>query len=68
CFVCITAHWITETWEYKKIVLDFVRVVERFGLQQKILAITTNNASNVKSMAKLLQQHTEDASNGWYAM
>lgn len=79
--MCITAHWLTETWEYKEIVFGFeplqgshtakalmdcfVQVVERFGLQQRVLAITTDNASNVKSMAKLLQMHTEDTSNGW---
>lgn len=79
--MCVTAHWLTETWEYKEIVLGFeplqgshmakalmdcfVQVVEWFSLQQWVLAITTNNASNVKSMVKLLQMHTEDTSNGW---
>ncbi|KAF9149829.1 hypothetical protein DFQ26_001821, partial [Actinomortierella ambigua] len=36
----------------------FIRVIERHGLQKKILAITSDNGSNVKSMLRLLQDHT----------
>jgi hypothetical protein len=81
CFVCITAHWISQTWEYKEIVLGFehilgshtgealkdifVEVMERYGLQRKILAITTDNASNVKKMMSLLQGHTKNNPDEW---
>lgn len=75
CFVCVTGHWLSETWEYKEIVLGFehllgshtgealkdvfVAVMRRYDLQRKILAISTDNASNMASMLSLLQDHTK---------
>ena len=80
-FVGITAHWISETWEYKEVLLGFehltgshtgealkdcfVQVMERYGLQRKILAITTDNASNVTSMMQCLETHTLNNPQEW---
>ncbi|GBC48644.2 zinc finger BED domain-containing protein RICESLEEPER 2-like [Rhizophagus irregularis DAOM 181602=DAOM 197198] len=61
-FLDITAHWISDEWELKNILLDFVKLegshsgknikefflksLKDFGIMTKILSITTDNASN----------------------
>ncbi|GBC36498.1 zinc finger BED domain-containing protein RICESLEEPER 2-like [Rhizophagus irregularis DAOM 181602=DAOM 197198] len=61
-FLGITAHWISDEWELKNILLDFVKLegshsgknikefflksLKDFGIMTKILGITTDNASN----------------------
>jgi len=81
-FVCVTAHWISNTWAFREIVLGFepltgkhtsqalldvfISVIERFGLQRKIHAITSDNGSNVKGMMELLEIHTINNDDSWY--
>ncbi|KAF9312622.1 hypothetical protein BG006_004313, partial [Podila minutissima] len=43
----------------------FVSVVERFRLEQKVLAITSDNASNMSKMMELLQEYTETEGCKW---
>ncbi|GBC51380.2 zinc finger BED domain-containing protein RICESLEEPER 2-like [Rhizophagus irregularis DAOM 181602=DAOM 197198] len=61
-FLGITAYWISDEWELKNILLDFVKLegsysgknikefflksLKDFGIMTKILGITTDNASN----------------------
>ncbi|KAF9913821.1 hypothetical protein FBU30_003023, partial [Linnemannia zychae] len=40
-------------------------VVERFGLQKKLMAITTDNGSNVLKMIRLLGDHTKKNISEW---
>lgn len=80
-FLGVTAHWIDDTWQQKEIILGFepinvshtaeallqtfVMVIERYGLQKKIMSITTDNASNVVKMMKLLEEHTRKHNDQW---
>ncbi|KAG0313270.1 hypothetical protein BG000_005937, partial [Podila horticola] len=43
----------------------FAAVVERFGLQQKVMSITSDNASNVKKMMQELVTMTRDKNSEW---
>jgi hypothetical protein len=80
-FLGVTAHWIDHSWQQKEIILGFepmnvshtaeallqtfIIVVERYGLQKKVMTITTDNASNVLKMMKLLEEHTRKNSSEW---
>src|SRR5579871_2331910 len=62
-FLAVTVHWINDNWEQQDVILGFehlkgshtgealmlafVRVVEHFHLQRKVLSITSDNGSNV---------------------
>ena len=63
-FLAITAHLVTNKWEYKEILIGFkhvsgshtgqrlveivLRILEEYQIQDQLFAITTNNASNNK--------------------
>jgi len=80
-FLGVTAHWLDQGWSMQEVTLSFERligphdaaellrafvdVVERFGLQRKIMAITTDNGSNVLSMMKKLETYTKEHSGHW---
>ena len=71
-YLGITCHFITSEWEMKslllscsklqgrhtgeKIVSEFEEVVSGYGICNKIVAIVTNNASNMKRGFKDLQE------------
>ncbi len=70
-FIAITAYYISEDWKYKEVLLAFElltgshtrqnlamvvkRVLDQFNLTDRLLAITTDNASNKSTMRKTLQ-------------
>ena len=70
-FLTITTHFITNKWEYKEILISFehvsssytsqrlveivLRILEEYQIQDQLFAITTNNASNNKTLQKVLQ-------------
>ena len=80
-FVGVTAHWIDALWQQREVLLGFepikgrhtgqaymnvfVSVVERFHLEQKVLSITSDNASNMIKMMELLQEYTEAEGCKW---
>lgn len=69
-FLCLTAHYFDQEFEYKSTVLSFsafherhisIRVantiqelLEEYKIHQKLICITTDGASNMKAMAKHL--------------
>ncbi len=76
-FFAIIDHWLTKIFEYKEDVLHFRELhgshtgellaatcsttIENFGLQDKLLAVTADNASNVivmvDKLASLVKEH-----------
>lgn len=80
-FLAVTAHWVDQHWNLQDVTLGFerligshnakvllqafVNVVERFGLQRKIMAITTDNGSNVLKMVKDLEKYTKKHPELW---
>ena len=78
-FMAITAHWIDNNWNLLHITLDFsamegshtgpnickkfVEVLDAWGLTNKVLGVTTDNASNNVSFCK----HLERAASGFKA-
>lgn len=80
-FLGITAHWIDDNWIQKELVIGFeplngahtaeniaealVDVIDRFNLGKKLQSITTDNASNMRKMVRVLESHPRAC--GWYA-
>ena len=80
-FLAVTAHWIDDNWEQKDVTLGFehlkgshtgealmqafIKVVERFNLQQKIISITSDNGSNVLKLTTDLENYTREHPNEW---
>lgn len=80
-FLGVTAHYLDEKWQLQDLTLGFehltgkhtglalmqafVRVIERFQLERKIISITTDSGSNVRRMGKELEAYTEAHSNKW---
>jgi hypothetical protein len=70
----VTAHYLDENWQLQDLILGFehltgkhtgkalmqafVRVVERFQLEKKIISITTDSGSNIQRMGKELEAYT----------
>ncbi|GES74848.1 zinc finger BED domain-containing protein RICESLEEPER 2-like [Rhizophagus clarus] len=70
-FLGITAHWVTESWELKSILLDFIKLegphsranikeaflksLKNFEIESKILGVTTDNASNNVTFLKAVE-------------
>ena len=75
-FLAITAHWITEDWELKDTLIDFVDLsgphseenlcnafvasCRELGILPKIFAITSDNATNNDSFMKYLEDICKD--------
>jgi hAT family C-terminal dimerisation region len=73
-FMCITAHYIDESWAPQSFVLDFVplegehtgenlcaafaKVCERFDLLPRLLGVTSDNAANIRNFLKLFDKRT----------
>lgn len=80
-FFAVTAHWLDEDWKHNDITIGFesivgahtaqiyltlfVEVIRRFGLQKKILCITSDNGSNLIKMMKDLEAFTTQNSEEW---
>jgi len=80
-FLGITARWIDDNWNLQDVTLGFehilgphtgevlmqafVKVVERFGLQQKVFSITSDNGSNVLKMASEFESFTRQNILSW---
>lgn len=80
-FLAVTGHWYDSDWQLQDVLLGFehlegsqtgdalkdafVQVVKRYGLERKILAITSDNGSNVLKMAKALETHTRNDPDTW---
>jgi hypothetical protein len=76
--MAITSYFLNEQWEYRQILLGFeplegthtgenlalalCAVIDRHRIKDKILAITTNNASNNKIMYDKIQRTYPDIS------
>lgn len=43
----------------------FIKVVERFNLQRKVMSITSDNGSNVLKLTKDFETFTEKHPNEW---
>ncbi|CAJ0757200.1 5025_t:CDS:2, partial [Entrophospora sp. SA101] len=72
-YLGITAHWIDDSWRMKKILLNFIPLneshtgvylankildtLEEFSLCKKVLAMTTDNGSNMVSLAEHLNNY-----------
>ena len=70
--MAVTGYFIDEDWQYREILLGFeplhgthsgvnlsvvlTDVLERHDIKHKVLAITTDNASNNKTLVESLQQ------------
>ena len=82
-FAVITAHWIDEHWDLNSTILDFIpmkggqkseditrylwKTIEDYSLQQKILAITTDNGQNmIRATQNLLPENLSAAENNKY--
>lgn len=81
-FLGVTAHWINTKWKLQEVVIGFkplggshtghkmmeafAAVVEHFGLQQKVMSITSDNASNIKKMMQELATMMRDKNSEWY--
>jgi hypothetical protein len=79
--LAVTGHWIDDHWDLQELTLGFekitgrhtaeallqafINVVERFYLQCKVMAITTDNGSNVLRLARLLELHTYGHQQKW---
>lgn len=82
-FLAVTAHWINDNWVQQDVTLGFehltgshtgkalmhafIKVVERFNLQQKVLSITSDNGSNVLKLTTDFEEYTQEHPNEWYA-
>jgi hypothetical protein len=69
----ITAHWIDRNFQLHEILLDalelngshtganmaqyVLKTLEEYGLKEKLFCVTADNASNNKTMAKVIEQH-----------
>jgi len=69
----ITAHWIDRNFQLHEILLDalelngshtganmaqyVLKTLEEYGLKEKLFCVTAYNASNNKTMAKVIEQH-----------
>lgn len=76
-FLGVTAYWIDDDWRQKEFVIGFeplngthngenlaealINVIERFNIGNKLLAITTDNASNMTKMVRELVNHLRTA-------
>lgn len=74
-FGCITAHYISNDWEIENLILQFERLpyphdgetirafiaktIEENALQEKIISITSDNASNNIAAFRLLDKSSE---------
>ena len=80
-FLGVTVHYLDENWQLQDLtvgfehltgkhtgqalMLTFVRVVERFQLERKIISITTDSGSNIRRIGKELEAYTAARSNKW---
>jgi hypothetical protein len=80
-FLTVTAHWINDGWVQQDVTLGFehlkgshtgealmeafIKVVERFKLQQKVMSITSNNGSNVIKLTKDFEAYTLQHHDTW---
>lgn len=80
-FLAVTAHWINDIWVQQDIIIGFehlkgshtseallevfLKVIERFTLQQKVMSITSDNGSNMIKLAKDFENHTRLNPNVW---
>jgi len=80
-FLAVTAHWINDEWVQQDVTLGFeylkgshtgealmeafVKVVERFKLQQKVMSITSDNGSNVIKLTKDFEAYTLQHNDTW---
>jgi hypothetical protein len=78
--LAITAHWIDDYFDLKKILLDVVEVngahsglniasyllksLEEFAIKDKLFCITGDNASNNKTMAREIEKHLSTFKSG----
>jgi hypothetical protein len=80
-FLAVTAHWINDDWIQQDVTLGFehlkgphtgealmeafVKVIEQFNLQRKVMSITSDNGSNVLKLTKDFESFTRQRSNEW---
>ena len=80
-FLAVTAHFVDEKWELqditlgfeyltgkhtgKTLILAFIRVVERFGLERKVHSITSDNGANVIKLTRDLEEYTHAHPDEW---
>ena len=80
-FLAVTAHWINNDWIQQDVTLGFellqgshtgkalmqafVKVVECFNLQQKVMPITSDNGSNVLKLMMDFETYTLEHSDEW---
>ncbi|GET02882.1 zinc finger BED domain-containing protein RICESLEEPER 2-like [Rhizophagus clarus] len=77
-FLGITAHWVTESWELKSILLDFIKLerphsganikeaflksLKNFEIKSKILGVTTDNATAQQALITLKAVENDETS------
>ena len=80
-FLAVTAHWIDDNWVQQDVTLGFeclkgshsgealmetfVKVVERFNLQQKVMSITSDNGSNVLKLTTEFETYMHQHLDEW---
>jgi hypothetical protein len=74
--MAITAYFIDEDWQYNEVLLGFeplhgkhssanlsdivLDILRKYEIEDRVLAVTTNNASNNDTLIKSLQQSLTD--------
>jgi hypothetical protein len=80
-FLAVTAHWINNNWVQQDVTLGFelltgshtgealmqafIKVVEHFNLQKKVMSITSDNGSNVLKLTTDFEEYTLEHSDAW---
>lgn len=75
-FMAITAYFIDEDWQYNEVLLGFeplhgkhsganlsdilLDILRKYDIEDRVLAVTTDNASNNDTLIKSLQQNLTD--------
>ena len=72
-FLGVTAYWISDDWKHEEMILGFESLsgshtgknlaaalsplLEEYDLGEKLFTITSDNASNMRKMCAVLEEH-----------
>ena len=80
-FMAVLAYFISSDWRYQSVLIDFIpvpechdrfnlvnhvlRLIQKYGIEEKILTITANNVKNNITMMKVLGSLIRRLENEW---